>query len=250
MDFSDLFHAREAALFHLADAAGNVAESADRILKTIAHHRRGPVVAQLLKKRVHGLKGVHAIVIVRIEYGKGAVDIRLRAEHRMHRPVGLGASLRYGIPIRQRTVVLKGVAHFDAIRKTVSAELSDRLQVFRTDHEYHTVEARADRVVHGVFHQDLPVGTHARGLLTSSVAGGNPRRHYHQCRVHALYAPVPPAPVLPKPPVRRPSAQSSRVMPKGRNTPCAKASPSAMRNTLSPALVSLMNMCPSLSALK
>ena len=102
----------------------------------------------------------------------------------MHRAEGLGALGRDLIKGRNAREILENVVHLDFFGDAVAADAGKQLLHARLDDEHHMVKARADRVIDGVLHQDLAVGTEAIHLLVAAVAGAHAGSHDQKRRAH------------------------------------------------------------------
>ena len=133
----------------------------------------------------HGLKGAGAIVVVRIDDGKGLMDQVLGRQNGLHRTQGLGALSGDGAARRQVVQFLEGVFHFHTALDHIAHQLAEAVLKVMLNDKHDLVEACLHGIVDGVEHQHLVVGAHAVNLLISAVARAHAGGHDHEGFIHA-----------------------------------------------------------------
>ena len=185
--------AEGAVLVCHADAAGHAAVFGDGILQQIADHaviihgavRVGGEVI------VDDLEGLRAVVVVRIDDRKGAVNEVLGRQHRVAGAPRLDPALRDGKARGQLVELLEGVLHLHDLGHPVADGGLEGLLDLMLDDEDHGLEPGAAGIVEGIIHDDLPVRAHRVDLLHAAVPAAHTSRHDHQYRfVHFLLPPA------------------------------------------------------------
>ena len=179
-------------LVHLADAAGHGAVVAQGVLQHKAGHGQitGLVGRVALQKVMQPDKGLLAVVVVGVDDGERLLDDALAGQHGLTGAPGLGASLRHGIPCGDILQRLKGVVDLNAqlgadLLNAVADGLLEGILDVVADDKDDLVKAGLDRVMNGIVHDDLAVGTHSRQLFDAAAeAGANACSHNNQSSFH------------------------------------------------------------------
>ena len=114
-----------------------------------------------------------------------------RAQQRVHRAERLDALRRHLIKIGHARKILIRIADLDIVPvrglargKVLADHVLHQVAHVGLDDEDHLRKARAQRIEHGIFHQDLAVRPDPVHLLAAAVARAHARRHNDQCRLH------------------------------------------------------------------
>ena len=129
---------------------------------------------------VHQLKAFHAVIIVRVHGGEGAVHQRLGAQGGVRRAPRLRALRGHGKPLRPEGVHgLEGVFQFHVSAHALADDLVKVLFHAGLDHQNHGFKARARRVENRIVHHNVARVVHWRDLLQSAAAkaAAHARRH-------------------------------------------------------------------------
>ena len=155
----------------LADTAGDLAVFRDGVLEQIAHHAVIVHLAILVggKVIVHHFECLRAVVIVRIDDGKGAVDKRLCGQNRVAGAPGLDTALRDGEALRQLVQLLERVFHVHHLGDTVADGRLKGILDLVLDDKNDRLKACAAGIVERVIHNDLPIAAHRVDLLHAAV---------------------------------------------------------------------------------
>ena len=125
-------------------------------------------------------EGLGAVVVVRVDDGKGPVDQLPGAEHRLPGAKGLGPAFRHGVGGGQVLQRLEGVLHLHQVGQPVPDHLPEVGLVLLADDEDHLFKTGAPGVVDRVVDDDLPARAHGVELLHSAVAAAHPGSQHDQ----------------------------------------------------------------------
>ena len=186
LDLVGLDHlGQEAFAVPPADAAGHRPVFGDGVFQVIGHHRSGGLLpGHPVQAVCHSNEGVLAVIIVRVDDGKGLVDDVLGAVDGVDGAVGLRPVFGGDKAVRQAVVFLVGVVGFYLLGDLVADHLPEHLVHAPADHEHHLVKAGADGVMDGILHQNFPARADVVDLLVAPVAGAQTGGHDQQCRFH------------------------------------------------------------------
>ena len=200
LDAGALGHALQGAVLVFdAHAARHAAVLGQGIFQQIADHA---VAVEIIigmggQVIVHHLKRLRAVVVVRIDDRKGAVNEGLCSQHGMAGAPRLYAPLRHGKTCGQLFQLLESVLHIHRFRHAVTDGSFEGVLDLVLDDKDHGLKAGAAGIVEGVVHNDLSVGAHRVDLLHTAVAAAHAGCHDDQYRfVHLhflLYLPGFPA---------------------------------------------------------
>ena len=200
LDAGALGHALQGAVLVLdAHAACHAAVLGQGVLQQIADHA---VAVEIIigvggQVIVHHLKRLRAVVVVRIDDRKGAVNQGLCSQHGMAGAPGLYTSLRHGKACGQLFQLLEGILHLHRFRHAVADGCLEGVLDLVLDDKDHGLKAGAAGVVKGIVHNDLSVGAHRVDLFHAAVTAAHAGSHDDQYRfIHLqflLYLPGFPA---------------------------------------------------------
>ena len=186
-DVHALHHVGEAAVHHLANAAGDVAVFRHGVAQEVGDHGvliRGPVGGEKVIQRPVGAR---AVKVVGIDDGEGPVHDAAAAEHRVPRAPGLDAPLRQGIALRQPVRALVDVLHVKVfLRAATHGSLEIRLDLL-FNNESDAAEARAVSVVEGKVDDRVSEIVDGHDLLETAEAAAHPGSQNHKCRFPHKY---------------------------------------------------------------
>ena len=200
LDAGALGHALQGAVLVFdAHAACHAAVFGQGVLQQVADHA---VAVEIIigvggQVIVHHLKSLRAVVVVRIDDRKGAVDQGLCSQHGMAGAPRLYTAFRHGKACGQLFQLLKSVLHVHCFRHAVADGSFEGVLDLVLNDKDHGLKAGAAGVIERIVHNDLSVGAHRVDLLHAAVAAAHAGCHDDQYRfVHLhflLYLPGVPA---------------------------------------------------------